>query len=54
MQMTVSVTLDGGLVLSASSDLDRVNDDHFQEIAAGLAYGLVEDVWGVIGAEDDW
>lgn len=48
MHMTVSIRLDDGQVVSARENLKQINDDHFEETAAGLAYGLVEEVWAVL------
>lgn len=38
-------------VFYAHEDGVRLNEDSVQVSAAGLAYGLVEDVWGVV--DDD-
>lgn len=55
MRMTVLVDLDDGRTVFDTARLDRVNDDYFQQVAAGMAYGLVEEVWGLMGDEgDEW
>ena len=50
----VTVTLEvNGQKLKASEKGVRLNDDSVQISAAGLAYGLVEDAWGLIVDEEE-
>lgn len=50
----VTVTLSyKGVKFSASEKKVRLTEDEVQISAAGLAYGLVEDVWGEVVGEDE-
>lgn len=42
-----------GQKFSAKERFVRLGDDEVQVSAAGLAYGLVEDVWGAVVDEED-
>lgn len=52
--VTVKVSfIYGDSYLSASEEGVRLNDDAVQISAPNLAYGLVEDMWGVVSREDE-
>lgn len=53
VNIKVIMTVEGktGPVELEAEDTSRLGDDDVQITAAGLAYGLVEDAWGVV--EDD-
>lgn len=53
-EVTVKVALIyGDSYLSDSEDEVHLTDDAVQTAASNLAYGLIEDMWGVVLKEDE-
>ena len=53
-EVTVKVALIyGESYLSDSEDQVRLTDDDIQIAASNLAYGLIEDMWGVVSKEEE-
>jgi len=52
VKVTVTLELNGQKVKASEKGV-RLNEDAAQISAAGLAYGLVEDAWGLIPDEEE-
>ena len=52
VKVTVTLELNGQKVKASEKGV-RLNDDTVQISAAGLAYGLVEEAWGLIVDEEE-
>lgn len=53
LEVNIYDSLTGETLVHGSDKLGTLNDDKVQEVAAGIAYGLIEEAYGLIEKEEE-